>query len=288
MTIARKPTSTDNFVQGKTDLPFKPSKLETIDFAVYNFVNERIDVHAPTNKGWKKVPVIWVSEERVKQSENDPERRDLVRTIIYPVITVERTGKIKNEKSRGKYYANIPPVKDFKGGSITVARKINQDKTANFQNARSLRKTGAINFPNAAKKDKIVYEWISVPQPVYIQLDYKIKLVGEYEEQMNEMVQPFLTESGAVNGFVISYDQHRYEAFFEEDYAEEDNVAAMEEEPRKYETTVSVRVYGYLQGADLNEEQPFVVRRENAVEFKIKRERVIVGDIDPVTGEKLV
>ena len=42
---------------------------------------------------------------------------------------------------------------------------------------------------------------------------------------------------------------------------------------------INFRVIGYIMGADKNEERPKIVRRENAVEIKIPREHVIVGDI---------
>ena len=41
-----------------------PSNLETIDFAFYDFMNETMDIHSRTNKGWKKVPIVWSSPER--------------------------------------------------------------------------------------------------------------------------------------------------------------------------------------------------------------------------------
>ena len=40
------------------------SSLEDFDYAVFNWLNETLDLHAKTNKGWKKVPVIWVAGEK--------------------------------------------------------------------------------------------------------------------------------------------------------------------------------------------------------------------------------
>ena len=42
---------------------------------------------------------------------------------------------------------------------------------------------------------------------------------------------------------------------------------------------INFRVIGYIIGADKNQESPKIVRRENAVEVKIPREHVILGDI---------
>ena len=41
----------------------------------------------------------------------------------------------------------------------------------------------------------------------------------------------------------------------------------------------SIEVLGYIIGEGANQERPKIVIRENAVEIKIPRERVILGDI---------
>ena len=49
---------------------------------------------------------------------------------------------------------------------------------------------------------------------------------------------------------------------------------------RKYETTIKMDVFGYLIGDEKNEKRPRVVRRENAVEIRFARERIVVQDED--------
>ena len=46
------------------EIPFEPSTLENIDEAVFNFVNEDLNVSTRTNKGFNKVPVFWQGSER--------------------------------------------------------------------------------------------------------------------------------------------------------------------------------------------------------------------------------
>ena len=62
------------------------------------------------------------------------------------------------------------------------------------------------------------------------------------------------------------------------DFAQESNVDEIGEEEQFYLTTFDIKVLGYLIGGDKNQEQPKMVIRENAVEVKIGRERVILGD----------
>lgn len=262
-------------------IPFKPSSLETIDTAVFNFVNEQMNIHARTNEGFKKVPVIWAGRERAFINKDDPElRNQQTKRFKLPVVTIRRTGKEKNTASKGVIYGNIPDQTDEKGGvaSFTISREINQDKTSKFANADAFKKVGKINFPR--KNQKVVYETVTIPHPVYLQVNYEIKLEAEYQEQMNQMAQPFIVETGTTNDFFVKHDGHRFEAFFEDSYTEDNNSEDFSDEPRTFMTTVSIKVYGYLISAGPNDEQPFIIRRQNAVEVKIPRERVIVGDVN--------
>ena len=46
------------------EIPFMPSTLETIDFAIYHWLRDDLDLHTNTQEGFEKVPVIWTSAER--------------------------------------------------------------------------------------------------------------------------------------------------------------------------------------------------------------------------------
>ena len=62
------------------------STLEDVDFAAYKFVDESMDVHTTTNKGFKKAPVIWAGSERAHNIKNDNINRDSTGMIVLPVI----------------------------------------------------------------------------------------------------------------------------------------------------------------------------------------------------------
>tara|TARA_Y100001938_G_scaffold147408_2_gene228521 strand:- start:961 stop:1827 length:867 start_codon:yes stop_codon:yes gene_type:complete len=254
-----------------------PSTLETIDTALYEYVDQNLNVHSTTNKGWKKAEVVWISAERAHQLKNRKQLRDMSGSIILPVITVERASVVKDPSRKGIFYGHVPPVSDEKGGSITIARKINQDKTRNFANADAFRSKGQNTFPT--KNKKVVYQSISIPMPVYVDITYTVTLRTEYQQQMNEMVTPFITKTGGINYFLLKKDDHRYESFIQQDFSQENNVSALESDERTYITKVDIKVLGYLIGEGKNQERPKVVIRENAVEVKMPRERVIMGDI---------
>lgn len=263
------------------EIQIPPANIENVDTAIYNWLNEEMNVFVTSNKGWKKVPVIWVSAERAYQTKRDKGLRDKDGAIILPVITIERTNMTKNPNNKGIYWANVPPADDARGGSIEITKIINQEKTSNFARADTKRKTGQLNFITSKKNKKIVFQTASIPMPVYIEMDYAINIRTEYQQQMNEIAQTFMSRPGGINRINIENNGYKYEAFVQPDFSQESNVNDMGDEARRYQTIVSVKVLGYIIGEDANEKRPAIIVRENAVEVKLPRESVMIGEETP-------
>jgi len=263
--------------------PFPISTIETIDVAMYNFVNEVMDIKCITSNGFKKVPVVWTSAERLFQSKKDSRFRDSDGTLVLPIITIERKNVVKDLSKKGTVYANIPPLDKTRGGSISVSRRINQDKTGNFANASMYKRRGQLNF--AGKNNKIVYQTVTIPLPVYISVDYEITMRAEYQQQMNQIMTPFITKPGGINYVILENGRLRYEAFIQDSYNHSNNISSFSNEERKFETKLNIDVLGWLTGEDLNRNSPNFSIRENIVEVKIPRERVALrDDLDPAVG----
>jgi hypothetical protein len=97
---------------------------------------------------------------------------------------------------------------------------------------------------------------------------------------MNEAVQPFMART-AQNYFVIKKENHRFECFMDQNF-DQTSIADLGEAERKYKTTISVKVLGYLIGEGDNQEKPQVKITENAVEVKLPKENIIlVGEASP-------
>jgi hypothetical protein len=266
------------------EVPFQPSTIETVDRALFDYIDDTLDISCTTNKGWKKVPFYWTGAERAYQIKHDRELRDNNGVLIYPLMTVERTTLTRDIGNRDSALAPIPHLEATKGYSFTVGRVIKQDKTANFANADSKRVVlnvgnGQATYPRKENK-KVVYETLTMPIPVYLEATYTLVIKTEYQQQMNEILTPFMTAPGGTNYFVVKKDGHQFEVFVGSDYAVESNGSSLGEDERGYKTNLTFRVVGYVIGAGKNAEQPKVVRRENAVEIKMPRERVIFGDIN--------
>ena len=271
------------------EIEFQPSGLETIDGAMLRFVDEELNLSVDTNDGFKKVPVLWVSAERAYQIKRNKDIRDKEGTLILPLITVNRASVVKEPNFRGSIWANVYPVADAQGGTITVARQINQKKTAEFQNAEAGRKYGPdrnvrSKMSNTNKRNmstaKTVYETITIPLPTWVKVGYEISVRAEYQQQLNQLIRPFFTIAG--NSRMpkrIENEGHFYEVFIDGSLANKSNKANIAMTQRNYETTIKIEVLGYLIGEGDNQERPKIVRRENAVEFKFGREKTVFGDI---------
>ena len=270
------------------EVVFMPSTLETIDTAFYEYINDGLDIHTKTNKGWKKAPVIWVSSERAFQIKNNKDLRDSNGNLVLPIITIERTSIVKDPNFKGAFQAHQPQGPGLKRTVVVAARKINQEKTSNFANADAKRLKGDITRTDnsglagvnaTGKNEKVVTQTITMPLPNYITLMYSVVLKAEYLQQVNDMVQPFITRTGNINNFFIQKDGHKFEGFVQSDFAQNNNVANLGEEERTYETKIDIKILGYLMGEGPNDERPKLSIRENFVEVKIPREQVIAGDI---------
>ena len=163
----------------------------------------------------------------------------------------------REDTFKGGFQATIGEVEDYRGGTVATTRVIKQDKTRNFANADRLRRSkGRGDETGRGNNTKIVYETITVPVPTHSSVvDTK-------------------------NSFLAEYDGHRYEAFIQDNY-NINNVTDLNNEERVFEATINIKVLGYLVSEGPNRERPKITRRENQVQVRITRERVIVGDTRP-------
>lgn len=268
------------------EITVMPSTLETIDQALFNWLSEELDIFATTNKGWNRVPVIWAGSERAHQIKKDKDIRDSAGLLKLPMITVSRESVVKDPNFKGVAWAHIPNNPDIKGGAMTVARKIGQQKTANFKNAFSNREFKDYNFPT--NKRLTVYETMTMPMPTYITLMYDIKIRAEYQQQVNEILTPFIVKTGQIDNFFIKNEGHKFEGFIEGNFGQANNITSMSDSEREYGTSIQAKILGYLLGSGPNEERPKVAIRENAVTLVQMRERASLGETETEQGKKLL
>lgn len=251
---------------------FEPSTIEAIDRSVYDFV-KNLHLKVETNEGSKTVPVLWGSSERAYLAKKSKDSRDKQGALKFPIIAITRTGLTKSAPGSGLFHGNIPGQSDEQGGSLEISKVLNQEKTSNFASADAKRKTEQEYFPT--KNKKLVYQTISVPMPVNVDVTYQIMIRTEFQQQMNELMMPFITVPGTVRAVHLTSAGHKYEGFIQNDLSANNNIASFSDDERKFEMNINMKVIGYLVGQGHNQEKPFYTVRENAVEVKIPKERVI-------------
>jgi glutaredoxin len=256
------------------------STLEDIDRALKDYIDDALNIHVETNKGSRKVPVVWVSAERAYQIKHNKNLRSQEGSIILPAITIERTSTMKDLARKGGVFGNIFPhfANSSQGGlnpfgTIAVSRRVNQSTTSKHAASKAKKVSGQENFP--VKNRKIVYETAYIPMPQYVELQYDIKIRTEYQQQMNDIVTPFLNFGLGINYHILNRNGHTYEAFLQSDFSPENNVSNLSEEERTYETKATIKVLGYILGQNEQNKTPTVVIKENFVSVKIGKEKII-------------
>ena len=283
--FAQLPDDRDTF--SLKEIGMLGSRIEDIDYAIVSWLKEDLDLSTITNEGNKRVPVLWQTPERAFQIKNNKDIRTPDElggdAIILPVITIERTGITKDPTRKGSYQEQIfSNQRNGRVGRMTIAKRIKQEKTRNFAVVGNTRTNTSGDrqkyFPRVNKK--VIIETLSIPIPIYVNLDYKIIVKTEYQQQMNDLTQPFMTRTGQINSFIMRRNGHLYEAFIDQGFTQSNNVATLGEEERQFTSEVNIKVLGYLIGEGNSDDRPIVTKEENIVEITYPRETVIPAGSD--------
>ena len=254
------------------------STIEDIDYAITSWLKKDLDLSVTTNEGFKQVPVLWQAPERAFQIKNEKDLRDQNNAIKLPVVSIERTTITKDPAKKGSFQAHLySDKKNGRSGRIVIARRIVPDKTRNFAVATNTRTNTTANRQKYTKRvnKKIVIQTVSIPIPVYVNVQYKIKLKTEYQQQLNDLLTPFVTRTGQINAFTLKRQGHVYEAFIEQGFTAENNLASLGEEVREFSTDVTINVLGYLIGDAADKDRPIARIDENIVEYQFPNETVV-------------
>ena len=263
------------------EVTLEPSTLENIDMGMYEWIRDTLDLHTTTNTGYKKVPVIWLGAERSFQVKNNKELRNSDDRLRLPIIAVTRESVAKDPSFKGAFQAHYYQENDYKGGVVTIYRKINQKKHSDYINSLFARANESSRTTGRASPSNVLYQQITIPVPSYVTVMYNIIFRTEYQQQMNDLVSPFISRTGNINSFFFERNNYKYESFIQQDFTETKNIKDLGEDERMFETSVQIKVLGYLIGDGNNAIRPKVTIRENAVRTVVTNERVIVGDKVP-------
>ena len=251
------------------------STIEDIDYAITSWLKEDLNLSAQTNEGFVNVPILWQTPERAYQVKNAKDLRDDAGALKLPLVSIERTNITKDPAKKGSFQAHLYSVeKNGRPGRIVIAIRIVTDKTRNFAAASGTRNATDTArqryFPR--KNHKVVRQTVSIPIPVYVDVQYKIVIKTEYQQQINQLTTPFITRTGQINAFTMKRNGHVYEGFVQQGFSQTNNVAALGEDSRLYTTEININVLGYLVGDGENPDTPIARIDENTVEYQFPSE----------------
>ena len=272
------------------DLGMLASTIENIDYAIVSWLKEDLKLKSNSNQGFAEVPVLWQTPERSFQIKNKKQLRDPAGALRLPLVSIERTAMTKDPNNKGSFQAHYySKNKNGRSGRWVIAKRIVNDKTNNFAVAVGTRgetDTGGKKqryYPRVNKR--VVIQSLSVPIPVYINIDYKIVIKTEYQQQMNELVAPFIARTGQINAFVMRRNGHLYEAFIDQGFIHNNNVSNLGEDMRMFSTEITIKVLGYLIGEGNNDDRPIVRIDENVVELSFPSESVAPPGVPNIFGD---
>ena len=253
------------------------STIEDIDYALYNWVKD-LELSTNTNEGFNKANILWQVPERAYQIKNNQDLRDDAGALKLPLIGVERTGITKDPARKGSFQAQLySKDKNGRTGRMVIAQKIVPDKTQNFAIASGIRSTIGVNkqkyYPRVNKK--VVIKSLSIPIPIYVNVDYKITIKTEYQQQMNDLMAPFITRTGQINGFLLRRNGHLYEGFIQEGFSHNNNVGNLQEDMRMFTSDITIKILGHLIGEGESDDRPIVRVDENVVEYQFPSESTV-------------
>ena len=255
------------------------STIETIDYSIVSWLKEDLKLMARTNDGYTTVPVLWQVPERAYQVKHNRDLRDDAGALKLPLISIERTGITKDPAKKGAFQAHYySKKKDGRSGRWVIAKRIVEDKTRNFAVVGNIRRA---NYSSGDEKPqrytprvnkKVIIQSLSIPIPVYVNVEYKIVIKTEYQQQMNDLLVPFMSRTGQINAFTMKRNGHLYEAFIDQGFVHNNNVNNLAEEMRMFGSEITIRVLGYLIGEGENDDRPLVIVDENVVEITFPSE----------------
>ena len=254
------------------------STIEDIDYAIVSWLKEDLNLSAQTNEGYVSVPVLWQAPERAFQVKNSKDLRDDAGALKLPLISIERVNITKDPAKKGSFQANLYSVeKNGRPGRIVIAKRIVQDKTRNFAAAAGSRTNAGSNKQKYSprKNRKVVIQTVSIPIPVYVEIEYKITIKTEYQQQINQLTTPFITRTGQINAFTMKRKGHIYEGFVQQGFGQTNNASSMGEDSRLFSTEISINILGYLIGDGDNPDTPIARIDENVVEYQFPSESIV-------------
>jgi hypothetical protein len=263
---------------------FPSCGMEDVDRALFDLFDKDLAFEVHVNEQTTKVPVVFAAGERFVLTRRQKPIRDKNNALILPLIAVRRTNVgFKTESDAGgvaisfrqntdyvirkrlaetdRDYQNIVNRLSIKNQDNVAARKNFLDTSsspgygavpgtvASRRNGPGIAYgTGKLNFALENNPNNNIFEVITIPYPVFVQLNYEITFWTQYMSQMNQLIETMLIKtSGQGREFQIKSSKgFTFTAFLMGTLTSGDNFENFTATERIIRYSFSVRVPAYI------------------------------------------
>ncbi len=276
----------------------RPVTIKTVDQAVYDYFDRKVHLTVDSNdsEGSRKdVKIMFATGERWKLARDKKGIRDENKTLILPLITIQRMD-IDRTPGFNSFGQEVP--------HITVSSQIS-GKTPTLQGLLETRKLNGFPEP---RKDKVVREYLTIPTPDYATVYYQILIWAQYQSQMNEMLERIFHAYDYKDSFAlpVDYDGRKplgtgyyFVGFREGNVSSQSNFEEFTDQERIIRYTYNIKVSAFfildpkevplsygknIQSSREDDGKHVVYKHQNSVEVKMKETLGNLEDFEKGTG----
>jgi hypothetical protein len=263
---------------------FPSCGVEDVDRALFELFDKRLAFEVKVNEQTTKVPVVFAAGERFALTRRQKPIRDKNNALILPLIAIKR-GAIgfKTESEAGgtaisfrqnsdyivrkrldtsdRDYQNIVNKLSLKNQDNVTSRAhfLNNDVspgTGTFPGTKTSRRngpglafgSGRVNFPLENEVDNNIIEVITLPYPIFVQVNYDVVFWTQYMSQMNQLLETLLAKTdGQGREFqLVSNKGFKFTAFLMGSLASSDNFDNYTGTERVIKYSFQIRVPAYI------------------------------------------
>lgn len=263
---------------------FPSCGIEDVDRALFDLFDKNLAFEVHVNEQTIKVPVVFAAGERFALTRRQKPIRDKNNALILPLIAIKRSSVgFKTESDAGgvpisfrqntdyvvkkrlsqsdRDYQNIVNKFSLKNQDNVTSRKNFLDNSASpgygaIPGTIASRRngpgiafgTGRLNFALDNSISNNIFEVITIPYPIFVQLNYEITFWTQYMSQMNQILETMLIKtSGQGREFqIVSNKGFTFTAFLMGTLTSGDNFENFTATERIIRYTFSIRVPAYI------------------------------------------
>jgi len=263
---------------------FPSCGIEDVDRALFELFDKRLSFEVKVNEQTTKVPVVFASGERFALTRRQKPIRDKNNALILPLIAIKRSSiGYKTESEAGGVAISFRQNADYTIrkrldssdrdyqniiNKLSIKNQDNVTSRAHFLNndvspgsgtipeTKTSRRNGSgisfgggkLNFALNNEIGNNIIECITIPYPIFIQLNYEITFWTQYMLQMNQLLETMLAKTdGQGREFQITSNKgFNFTAFLMGTLTSGDNFENFSGAERVIKYSFSIRVPSYI------------------------------------------